>query len=121
MKKILFLTLSCFLFFPLVPCLLALDIPEPGASYAYPLPAKVGGTVSLVYTMAGPGSVRILVYNEAGDKVMDFSDLKPAGLQSSLVGLCCLPPGVYLYITFLNYDSGKSEKLRPAKFVVSAS
>jgi hypothetical protein len=96
----------------------ALDTPDSGTSYSYPLPAKAGGLVNIVYTMANSGTVQVLAYNESGDLVVNFTDLKPAGLQSSQVDLCCLAPGIYLYLVMINYDSGSKEKLKPAKFVV---
>jgi len=96
----------------------ALDIPPSGTSYAYPLPAHQGTLVNLVYTMAETGSPEVLVYSESGDQVITFRDLKPIGLQTSQVDLCCLAPGVYLYFVILHYDSGNTEKLKPAKFVV---
>ena len=96
----------------------ALDSPDPGTSYSYPLPAQVGGLVNLAYTMASAGKVRVLAYNESGDRVVQFEDAKPAGLQTSQVDLCCLAPGVYLYLVLITYDSGATEKLKPAKFVV---
>jgi hypothetical protein len=117
MKKI-----SALLFFlaALAPLpLRALDVPAAGGSYAYPLPAALGGYVNIVYSMASSGRVKIMVYNEAGDEVIHFDDTKPAGLQSSPVYLCCLSPGIYIYWVSLQYDSGGSAALKPAKFVVT--
>jgi hypothetical protein len=96
----------------------ALDTPDAGTSYSYPLPAKAGSLVNVVYTMASSGTVQVMAYNESGDLVVQFTDLKTAGLQTSQIDLCCLAPGVYLYLVSLNYDSGSKQKLAPAKFVV---
>lgn len=119
MNKTIFRSLILAVLFAGSPLALqALDVPDAGTSYSYPLPALVGGTVNLAYTMAGPGSVQVLAYNEAGDQVVHFNDLKPAGLQTSQVDLCCLAPGVYLYLILITYDSGATERLKPGKFVV---
>jgi hypothetical protein len=74
--------------------------------------------VNIVYNLTGPGKVQISAYSEAGEKVMTFNDSKPAGLQTSNLFLCCLPPGVFLYIVQIQYDSGGQENLKPGKFVV---
>ena len=97
----------------------ALDTPSSGTTYSYPLPAKVGGTVNVVYTMASSGTAQIIVYNLSGVSVVNFTDNKTAGLQSSAIDLCCLAPGVYLYLVTLNYDSGSQEKLSAGKLVVT--
>jgi hypothetical protein len=78
----------------------------------------VGSIVNLAYVMASAGTVEILAFNEAGDQVIHFNDTKPAGLQASQVDLCCLAPGVYLYLVLITYDTGGTEKLKPGKFVV---
>src|SRR5579859_1907684 len=83
----------------------ALDTPAAGTTYSYPLPAQAGGIVKIVYSMKESGSVQILAYNEASDLVVDFNDTKPVGLQTSQIDLCCLAPGVYLYLVLMNYDS----------------
>lgn len=96
----------------------ALDTPPAGSTYSYPLPAKIGGAVNVVYTMANSGTVQISVYNLSSALVLSFNDIKAAGLQSSAIDLCCLAPGVYLYLIRLNYDSGGQEKLNAGKIVV---
>ena len=96
----------------------ALDTPAAGTSYAYPLPAHQGTILSIVYNMSGSGTAQIMAFNESGDQVMNFTDIKPAGVEVSQLDLCCLSPGVYLYLVTLQYDSGAKEKLSPAKFVV---
>src|SRR5258708_6457689 len=112
MKKIFYLMLLLLLTgaFPWKSS--ALDTPDAGATYSYPLPANTGGLVNIVYTMAQSGSAQILAYNESGELVVNFNDLKPAGLQTSKIDLCCLAPGVYVYLVLLHYDSGGQEKLR---------
>jgi hypothetical protein len=97
----------------------ALDTPASGTTYSYPLPAKVGGAVNVVYTMASSGTAQIIVYNLSGVSVINFTDYKNVGLQSSAIDLCCLAPGVYLYLVTLNYDSGNQEKLSAGKLVVT--
>ena len=118
MKKIPFFAISFLVLSAFSGVGHALDIPDSGASYAYPLPAKIGSQLNMVYTMTGSGTAHILAYNESGNTVVDFKDVKPAGLQTSIVDLCCLAPGVYIYLFYLSYDSGSSEKLKPGKFVV---
>ena len=97
----------------------AIDVPGTGTTYSYPLPAKVGGTVNVVYTMADSGTAQINVYSLSGVLVLSFTDTKSAGVQSSAIDLCCLPPGVYLYLVQLNYNSGTQEKLSAGKLVVT--
>jgi hypothetical protein len=98
----------------------ALDAPPPGTTYAYPLPATVG-FVSLVYNMAGSGSVHIQVFDEARVLISDLTETKASGgLQSSQVCICgTIPPGIYFYLVTLAYDSGTREKLKVGKFVVT--
>ena len=96
----------------------ALDTPDPGTTYSYPLPATAGSIVNVVYSSAESGSAQILAYNESGDLVVNYSNSTPSGLQVSKIDLCCLAPGVYVYLVLLHYDSGRTEKLKPGKFVV---
>jgi len=118
MKKALFtLFLSVSIFLPF--SVQAVDAPGPGMTYSYPLPAKVGGTVNVVYMMADPGTAQISIYNLFGTLVLSFTDAKSGGLQSSAIDLCCLPPGVYLYLVQLNYNTGNQEKLSVGKLVVT--
>jgi hypothetical protein len=118
MKNTLFiLFLLASIFIPLT--VWAIDTPGPGTTYSYPLPAKAGGTVNVVYTMANPGKALISVYNLSGTLVLSFTDAKSGGLQSSAIDLCCLPPGIYLYLVQLNYNSGNQEKLSAGKLVVT--
>jgi hypothetical protein len=68
--------------------------------------------------MAGSGTVQVMAYNESGENVINFNDVKPAGVQASQVDLCCLAPGIYIYLVLIHYDSGNQEKLKPGKFAV---
>lgn len=94
-----------------------LPVPASGKSYIYPSPST-GPTARIVYTMAGPGKVKIRIYNEVGDLVDTLQEDKPAGLQSSTVNLFAMAPGVYRYFLNLTYDSGSSETQSVKKFVV---
>ena len=117
MKKWFFVFLLLVVFFPV--SIEALDAPPAGNTYSYPLPAKVGGVVNVVYTMADSGTAQISVYNLSGVLVLNFNDLKSVGLQSSAIDLCCLAPGIYLYLVNLTYESGNQEKLNAGKLVVA--
>jgi hypothetical protein len=68
--------------------------------------------------MASTGTVQVVLFNEAGDKVLTFSESKGAGLQSSAIYLCCLSPGLYFYRVTLTYDSGGQEGLSIGKILV---
>ena len=117
MKRAFFLFLWTGLFFQAPLTLKALDAPEAGTSYSYPLPVS-GDFVKVAYTLSEPGTARVLVYNEAGALVMNSTEVKPPGLQTTQLCVCSAPPGLYIYFVLLNYDSGKKEKLRPGKIVV---
>jgi hypothetical protein len=96
----------------------AFDVPGPGSTYSFPLPVKNQSYVNIVYNMADSGTVQAVFFNEAGDEVIQFSETKIAGLQSSSVFLCCLSPGLYFYKVTLTYNSGTQEKLSVGKILV---
>jgi hypothetical protein len=93
-------------------------VPAPFAgSYIYPSPAT-GNSAGIVYRMTGSGSVKIRVYNEAGDLVGTADENNAAGLQTTRINTAGMAPGVYFYLLGINYDSGMSENQGLKKFVV---
>ncbi len=92
--------------------------PTLGGCFIYPSPARVGGTAHLVYTLAGPASVKMTVWNEAAEEVAEVTDRKGAGHQSTAFSLAGFAPGVYFYGLTLVDDSGRTRTFAPQKFAV---
>jgi hypothetical protein len=113
---VIFMVLTVQSLFPFYAA--ALDAPEPGATYSYPLPVKPQSYINLVYNMTSSGTVQAVLFDEAGDQVLNFSEPKGEGLQTSTIYLCCLSPGLYFYRLTLTYDSGNLDKLRIGKILV---
>jgi hypothetical protein len=88
-----------------------------GDTYVFPSPAHASARIA--YLMAEPGSVRIRVYNAAGELVDVLEDTRPAGVQFTDIATSRLAPGVYLYLVQRTYASGVSDRLAVHKFVVA--
>ena len=89
--------------------------PDP---YLFPSPTD-GVTVGIVYSMtAGPGLVNVRMYNEIGDLATELEERKPAGLQSSIINIGALAPGVYYYRVTLTFDDGTTKQHDKRKFAV---
>lgn len=86
-------------------------------SYVYPSPAV--GAASIAYAMAESGTVRIRVYNAAGQLVDSLEESKPAGSQRTAITTAKLAPGVYFYLLERHYASGTTNNIGPRKFVVT--
>lgn len=99
-----------------VPCP-AYQTPAAGACYVYPSPAT-GDSAWAVYNMPQPGTVRVLVYNEAGDLVADVEDSQPAGVQQTPLDLSHFRKGLYLCRVLLEFTGG-TQALKAFKFVVA--
>ncbi len=91
--------------------------PREGTAFVYPSPAS-GSFVRVVYNMPESGTVRIRVYNEAGNLVADFQQMEPAGLQQTPLDISYYNPGIYLYLVTLSLDSGAQSSLPSGKFAV---
>ncbi len=93
-------------------------IPAADVKTAFVFPAPARDRASIGYTMASSGTVRIRVYNEAGQLAATVEEAKPAGVQSSALTTSRLAPGVYYFLLTRTYDSGGSDKADMRKFVV---
>lgn len=94
-------------------------IPAPEAESSYVFPSPAGDSARIAYTLAGPGGVKLRVYNAVGDKVATVDDPgKGAGLQFTDLATSGLAPGVYFYFVDIAYDAGTTEKQKVRKFVV---
>lgn len=114
MKKI-----SAFLLLLAFPALLwAFTPPDPGTSFVYPSPVPYGACPNVAYNMAGPGTVRVLIYSESGDLIDTVTETKPAGVQQSQFCTYTYAAGVYFYRLILTYDSGTQEKLPVGRFLL---
>jgi hypothetical protein len=91
--------------------------PAPGLDFIYPSPAR-GDHANLAYVMAEAGMMRLKVWNQNGEVSSEINDHKPAGVQATPFSLSGFAPGVYFYRVTLEYDSGKTEQLKPGKFAV---
>ncbi len=101
------------------PSYLGPNPPASGTCFIYPSPAPKGGQAHVVYDMTGPGRMKLILWNEAAEKVAEVTDTKPAGNQSTPFSLAGLAPGVYFYSVTLSYDSGSTQKIRVQKFAIS--
>ncbi len=68
--------------------------------------------------MASAGTATIRVYNAAGILAASVVDVKPAGVQCSVLETGKLSAGIYYYMLVRRYDSGNSVKVGPRKFAV---
>ncbi len=96
----------------------AVQTPAAGTCYVYPSPAT-GGSASVVYVLPQAGTVRVLVYNEAGDLVADVEDSQPAGLEQTALDLSHFRRGLYLCRVLLQFTGGGAQALKTFKFVVA--
>lgn len=93
-------------------------IPTPELKQTFAFPAPAHDLANIGYTMASAGTVKIRVYNEAGQLVTTIEEAKPAGVQASVLTTARLAPGVYYYLLARTYDAGGSDKADMRKFVV---
>ncbi len=93
------------------------DPPASENCFIYPSPAR-GDQATLSYDMAESGSVDLKILNENGELVAEITDWKPAGVQVTPFSLSRFAPGVYFYLVTLNYDSGRTDKIKVHKFMV---
>ncbi len=73
--------------------------------YFYPEPAY-GNYVNLAYDMREPGTMKLRVWNAAGNLVATLNDRKGAGNQVSYLPISGFAAGHYFYNITLSYDSG---------------
>ncbi len=88
-----------------------------GATFIYPSPAT-GDKANVVYTLSGPGNVKIRVYNDAAQLVETLTEDKQGGPQTSVLNIKNLSTGVYMYILTLTYQNQGTTKIGPKKFMV---
>jgi hypothetical protein len=91
--------------------------PSPGSCFIYPAPAT-GDSASVVYDMPQNGSVEVRIYNEAGDLVLDVTDVEPAGVQRTGLDLTYVRKGVYLCQVLLAPAGETAQILKIFKFSV---
>jgi hypothetical protein len=107
--------LAVFLF-PASPSF-CLQTPKDGSCYVYPSPAQ-GILAWAVYNMPASGTVRILIYNEAGDLVAQVLDTKSPGIQQTPLDLFYYRNGVYICKIRLTFGTGGTQNLKNFKFLV---
>ncbi len=88
-----------------------------GSSYVYPQPAR-GDTAGVAVALKGPGTIKVLVYNEGGRLVDTLNGTGAAGTNSVQFSIKSFAPGVYFYIVRISYSDGSSETQSTKKFVV---
>ncbi|HTB35285.1 MAG TPA: T9SS type A sorting domain-containing protein, partial [bacterium] len=102
-------------------CLNATPTPPPNGgsttSFLFPSPAR-GASAKVGYTLSAAGSVKILVFNEAGRLVDKVEEQKPAGFQTSALSTGKWAPGVYFYLCTLSPGNGAAQALPLVKFAV---
>ena len=86
-----------------------------GSFYPSPATGRVG---TFFYCMESEGSVRITVYNAAGDLASKIEDARGAGPQESTMDTGRLAPGVYYYLLERDYGNGRTNKSGVKKFAV---
>jgi hypothetical protein len=77
-----------------------------------------GATAQFSYCMDQPGTIKIRVYNAAGDLVAKIEDSKQSGAQLSKLNTARLAPGVYYYFLEKHYGGGTEFRGGVSKFVV---
>lgn len=97
--------------------LYAAQTPREDSCFVYPSPAS-GASARVVYLVSDPGKAYVQVYNEAGDLVVEMQQLKPSGVQETVLDLTYYRKGLYICRVTLISDSMKVKKLRPFKFTV---
>jgi hypothetical protein len=107
------LSYSAFVPFPS----LCQQTPAPGTCFVYPSPAT-SNNVTVVYNMPQGGTAQVLVYNEAGDLVVQVQESKPAGLQQTSLDLYYYRNGIYLCQVLLTFEGGGGQRLNLFKFMV---
>jgi hypothetical protein len=90
-----------------------------GAREAFLFPSPARDSARIGYEMAEAGTVKIRVYNAAGQLVDSLEEAKGAGVQSTGITTAKFAPGVYFFMLERKYASGKSDKIGPRKFVVT--
>lgn len=91
-------------------------LPAAGGFILYPNP--VYDSANLSYLMAGPGSVTMRIYNEAGSPVFYMKEARPSGAQVSSISTRKAAPGVYFCLAAIDYDTGRRERSGVIKFIV---
>jgi sugar lactone lactonase YvrE len=85
--------------------------------FVYPSPAR-GAQATVSYQMQENGNVLLKIWNEKAELVATVTDSKSTGVQTTPFSISGFATGVYFYSVVINYDSGKSEKISPQKFVI---
>jgi DNA-binding beta-propeller fold protein YncE len=91
--------------------------PGQGQCFIFPSPVR-GDHASVSYSMAESGGIKIRIFNRRGELETEVDDHRPSGVQATPFSVSGFSPGIYFYTVTLDYDSGKSEKLKPGKFAV---
>jgi len=92
--------------------------PTQDTCFIYPSPAR-GDHAAVSYDMAESGIMDLKILNENGELAADITDRKVTGVQVTPFQLSPFSPGIYYYVVTLHYDSGRSERLKTGKFVVT--
>ena len=79
--------------------------------FFYPEPAA-GNYVNLAYDMREAGTMKLRVWNAAGNLVATLNDHKGAGNQISYLPISAFAPGHYFYQVTLAYDSGDEDNFK---------
>ncbi len=91
--------------------------PGQGQCFVYPSPAK-GSQAKVCYNMAGAGQMELKIWNWEGGLAGQWTDQKPAGIQTTPFDISGFAPGVYFYEVQFTYASGRTDKSGPHKFAV---
>lgn len=75
----------------------------------YPNPAK--DKVTFKFNLPKAGTVKVDVFNIAGEKVKEFKEHKTAGSNSIIWEDIEVASGIYIYVAKVEYDTGGSEKV----------
>jgi hypothetical protein len=91
-----------------------------GGSYVYPNPAP-DNVAHVVFVMAGPGEVRLRVFQSAGEPAALVKErYHSGGLKVLDLPLDGFARGVYFYRLDFRYDDGRRDRHPLAKFVRSS-
>jgi hypothetical protein len=79
--------------------------------FFYPEPAT-GDYVNIAYNMREPGTMKLRVWNAAGNLAATLNDPKGAGPQISYLPIANFAAGHYFYQVTLAYDSGDEDRFK---------
>jgi hypothetical protein len=64
------------------------------------------------------GTAQILIWNESAELVANITQNQPMGTEKTTIGVHGWARGVYFYRVVLRYNSGRTVRIPPDKFLI---